>query len=226
MAAQDNILKMEEKVVLGLQHDPTIWISEGASRFSTSWKNKKIRWAELLARLKNATMTQETQAEYMKMSKPQQDQIKDVGGFVGGTLKSGRRKSDTVELRSILTFDLDFAPKDFVETMQLEAPYAWAIYSTHKHKADNPRLRLIVPLDRDVNPEEYEAIMRKMAEGIGLEYFDSTTFQPSRLMYWPSYSRDAEYVFEYNDAKLLSADKILGTKFGSRRRDWRSSRIL
>ena len=77
MAAQDNILKMEEKVVLGLQHDPTIWISEGASRFSTSWKNKKIRWAELLARLKNATMTQETQAEYMKMSKPQQDQIKD-----------------------------------------------------------------------------------------------------------------------------------------------------
>lgn len=209
MAAQDNILKMEEKVVLGLQHDPTIWISEGASRFSTSWKNKKIRWAELLARLKNATMTQETQAEYMKMSKSQQDQIKDVGGFVGGTLKSGRRKSDTVEIRSILTFDLDFAPKDFVETMQLEAPYAWAIYSTHKHKADNPRLRLIVPLDRDVNPEEYEAIMRKMAEGIGLEYFDSTTFQPSRLMYWPSYSRDAEYVFEYNDDKLLSADKIL-----------------
>ena len=208
-AAQDNILKMEEKVVLGLQNDPTIWIAEGSSRFSTSWKNKKIRWAELLARLKNATMTQETQAEYMKMSKPQQDQIKDVGGFVGGTLKSGRRKSDTVEIRSILTFDLDFAPKDFVETMQLEAPYAWAIYSTHKHKADNPRLRLIVPLDRDVNPEEYEAIMRKMAEGIGLEYFDSTTFQPSRLMYWPSYSRDAEYVFEYNDDKLLSADKIL-----------------
>ena len=51
--------------------------------------------------------------------------------------------------------------------------------------------------------------MRKMAEHIGLKYFDPTTVQASRLMYWPSYSRDAEYVFEYNDDKILSADKIL-----------------
>ena len=207
--ASENILKMEDKVVLGLSTNPKLWISEGKSRFDTNWKNRQVSWSELLGRLRNATMTQETQAEYLKMTKSQQDQIKDVGGFVGGTLEAGRRKSDTVKLRSILTFDLDFAPKDFVETMQLEAPYAWAIYSTHKHKPEQPRLRLIVPLDRDVDPEEYEAIMRKMAEGIGLEYFDSTTFQPSRLMYWPSYSRDAEYVFEYNDDKLLSADKIL-----------------
>ena len=207
--ASENILKMEDKVVLGLSTNPKLWISEGKSRFDTNWKNRQVSWSELLGRLRNATMTQETQAEYLKMTKSQQDQIKDVGGFVGGTLEAGRRKSDTVKLRSILTFDLDFAPKDFVETMQLEAPYAWAIYSTHKHKPEQPRLRLIVPLDRDVDPEEYEAIMRKMAEGIGLEYFDSTTFQPSRLMYWPSYSRDAEYVFEYNDDKLLCADKIL-----------------
>ena len=143
------------------------------------------------------------------MAKTDQDKIKDVGGFVGGTLKSGRRKTDTVQSRSLITFDLDFAPTDFVETMQLEAPYAWAIYSTHKHKPDSPRYRLIAPLDRDVDPEEYEAIMRKLAEHIGLKYFDPTTVQASRLMYWPSYSRDAEYVFEYNDDKILVADEIL-----------------
>lgn len=203
------ILKMEDKAVLGLRHNPKVWIAEGKNRFDTNWKNKQVSWSELLGRLKNATMTQETQAEYLKMTKTQQDQVKDVGGFVGGTLDAGRRKSDTVKLRSLLTFDLDFAPVDFVETMQLEGPYAWAIYSTHKHKPEAPRLRLIIPLDRTVDPEEYEAIMRKVAEGIGLKYFDSTTFQPSRLMYWPSYSRDAEYVFEYNDDELMEADKIL-----------------
>lgn len=172
----------------------------------------------LLGRLKNATMTQETQAEYLGMSKNQQDQIKDVGGFVGGTLTDGHRKSDTVKTRTLVTFDLDFAPTDFVEQMILNAPYAWAIYSTHKHRPNKPRLRLIAPLDRAVDPDEYEAITRKMADDIGMDYFDSTTFQPSRLMYWPSYSRDAEYVFEYNDGAPVEADKILGTY-----PDWRDA---
>ena len=79
-------LKLEEKAVLGLKYNPSLWISEGSSSFSTKWKNKQILWSVLLARLKNASMTQETQAEYMAMTKNQQDKIKDVGGFVGGTL--------------------------------------------------------------------------------------------------------------------------------------------
>ena len=203
------VTSMQAKSLPGIKNNPAIWISTGSSRFSTSWKNKQIRWSELLARLKDATMTQETQAEYFKMTKAEQDKIKDVGGFVGGTLKDGHRKSDTVQTRSMLTYDLDQAPQDFCVTMQLEAPYAWAIYSTHKHKPDKPRYRLIVPLTRSVSPEEYEAVMRKLGEDIGLQYMDATTFQPSRLMYWPSYSRDAEYVFEYNDEAVLDPDEIL-----------------
>ena len=209
-------LKLEEKAVLGLKYNPSLWISEGSSRFSTKWKNRQILWSVLLARLKNASMTQETQAEYMAMTKNQQDKIKDVGGFVGGTLSDGHRKSETVKTRSLVTFDLDFAPTDFVEQMILNAPYGWAIYSTHKHNPKKPRLRLIAPLDRAVDPDEYEAITRKMAEDIGMDYFDSTTFQPSRLMYWPSYSRDAEYVFEYNDGPAIKADEIL-----AKYPDWR-----
>ena len=203
------VTQLKEKSLPGIRHNPSLWIAEGDSRYSTSWKNRTIRWSELLARLKDATMTQETQAEYLQLPKSKQDNIKDIGGFVGGTLKDGRRKTETVELRSILTYDLDQAPEGFVETMLLEAPYAWAIYSTHKHSAVKPRYRLLVPLDRTVSPDEYEAIMRKLGEDIGLQYMDSTTFQASRLMYWPSYSRGAEYVFEYNDDELIKADEIL-----------------
>lgn len=205
----NTITSIQNKSLPGIKNNPSLWISIGKSRFDTAWKNKQIRWSELLARLKDATMTQETQAEYFKMTKAEQDKIKDVGGFVGGTLSDGHRKTDTVKIRTILTFDLDQAPADFTLTMQLEAPYAWAVYSTHKHTPDAPRYRLIVPLSRAVSPEEYEAVMRKLAEGIGLEYMDSTTFQPSRLMYWPSYSRDAEYIFEYNDDAVLDPDDIL-----------------
>ena len=164
------VTQIKEKSLPGIRHNPSLWIAEGDSRYSTSWKNRTIRWSELLARLKDATMTQETQAEYLQLPKSKQDNIKDIGGFVGGTLKDGRRKTDTVELRSILTYDLDQAPEDFVETMLLEAPYAWAIYSTHKHTATKPRYRVLVPLDRTVSPEEYEAIMRKLGESIGLDH--------------------------------------------------------
>ena len=68
---------------------------------------------------------------------------------------------------------------------------------------------MIIPLSREVTPEEYEAVSRMVAKDIGLKYFDSTTFQPARLMYWPSYSLDGDYVFDYNDAELLNPDEIL-----------------
>ena len=129
----NSITALKDKSLPGIVNNPTLWISEGSSRFSTSWKNKQIKWSELLKRLQDPTRTQETQAEYFKMKKSDQDSIKDVGGFVGGTLTDGHRKSDTVKVRTILSFDLDQAPVDFVLTMQLEADYAWAVYSTHKH---------------------------------------------------------------------------------------------
>lgn len=207
----ENVMSLSDKAVQGLQNDPSLWIAEGRSRFDVAWKNKQIRWSMLLARLRKATMTQETQSEYLAMTKNQQDTIKDVGGFVGGTLSDGHRKSETVKDRTLVTFDLDKAPKDLIEWLDLNAPYAWALYSTHKHRPEAPRFRLIAPLSRAVSPEEYEAITRKMAEEIGLQYFDATTFQASRLMYWPSYSRDGEYIFEYNDGRDVEADKVLAS---------------
>lgn len=108
--------------------NPSLWVSYGRSRFDTSWQNKEVLWSTLLSRFSHATQTQETQAEYLKMSKAQQDNIKDVGGFVGGTLKGGRRKSETVEKRSMICLDLDNAPDSFIDDMFIEEPVCWAIY--------------------------------------------------------------------------------------------------
>ena len=35
---------------------------------------------------------------------------------------------------------------------------------------------------------EYPAVARKVAQEIGMDMFDDTTYQPHRLMYWPSTS--------------------------------------
>ena len=193
-------------------------IAIGRNRQETKWKNKTVTWTELLERISETTRTYETAAEYRNMGKNDQDRIKDVGGFVGGILTEGRRKNGFVKARSIITLDADFATPDLWEDTAMLTTYAIAAYSTHKHNPEHPRLRFLIPLSRDVTPDEYEATARWIANEIGIDYFDDTTYEPARLMYWPSTSKDAEYFFEYADAPVLDPDKVL-----AKYTDWRDT---
>ena len=83
-------------------------IAVGNSRMDKKWKNQDISWADLCARCGSTIRTTETVEEYRKLKKGQQDGIKDVGGFVGGHLREGRRKSGMVLCRSLLTLDMDY----------------------------------------------------------------------------------------------------------------------
>jgi putative DNA primase/helicase len=65
------------------------------SRKAVKWKNGDTTMEALKARFQNTVRTTETIEEYRKMSKAQQADIKDIGGFVGGHLRNGRRKKDT-----------------------------------------------------------------------------------------------------------------------------------
>ena len=146
------------------------------------------------------------------MAKTQRDAIKDVGGFVGGSLKGGRRTAENLANRSLLTLDLDeidIAVKDLWDSITMLNDFEVVIYSTHSHEPKNPRLRLIIPLDRVVLPDEYEAIGRKLAEEIGIDMFDDTTYQPHRLMYWPSTASDGEFIYKRQEGPWLDPDEVL-----------------
>ncbi|MGL6202076.1 MAG: VapE domain-containing protein [Lachnospiraceae bacterium] len=194
-----------------LKHDGSLPIATGKSRHEKNWKNKNLPWSQILTKLEKPVTTAETYKDYMAMPKAKQDQIKDVGGFIGGSLKDGRRKAENVTQRQLIALDADFAPKGLIGDLEIEWGFGYAYYSTHKHSPDKARLRLLIPLDRPVTPDEYEAIARRIADDIGIDYFDDTTYQPSRLMYWPSVASDGEYLFDYYDEPWLSADEILDT---------------
>jgi len=149
-------------------------------------ENKDISWGEFKSSVRTTKRTTETVSEFRKLSKEQQDSIKDIGGFVGGALREGRRRNGYVLCRSLLTLDMDYAKAGVWE--QLEALYDWTccIYSTHKHTPEASRLRLVIPLTREVSEDEYPALGRMVAKDIGIDAFDDTTYEPSRLMYWPS----------------------------------------
>ena len=192
-----------------IQHDKQLDIATGVSRKTKTWKNKPVKWSELLDRLSQTTRTPETVAEYKAMSHDKQSDLKDVGGFVGGYCNNGSRSD--IRFRSILCLDADFADAELWPDWELLYGNAAAIYSTHKHTPEKPRLRLVVPLARNVEPDEYQAIGRRVAATLGIDKFDDTSYQPQRLMYWPSTSQDGEYVFDHLDAPLLDPDAVLAT---------------
>jgi len=190
--------------------DGLLTICTGSSRKSKVWKQKQIAWSDLICRLSNTKRTPETQAKFMKLSKAEQDDIKDVGGFVGGKLEGGRRTALTAGTRQIITLDADYADDNLWELMGICLPdYAACCYSTHKHTPEHPRLRIVMPLSRPVTPDEYQAVSRRIAAEFGIDYFDDTTYQPHRLMYWPSTSADAEFFFDWQDGAWLNPDAVL-----------------
>lgn len=201
-----------------LVNDGVVTIAVGSSRRCTQWQNKEMLWSELANRLAIPTKTTESMVEYKRMPKAKRDDIKDVGGFVGGTLRGGRRKADAIIQRRLLTLDIDSVPvgEDVWPAFELVLGCAAVLYSTHSHTARDQRLRLVIPLSRPVSPDEYAAVARRIAGDIGIDMCDDTTFEPHRLMYWPSTSIDAPFRYEMIDEPWLDVDEQL-----KRYTDWR-----
>jgi len=190
-------------------------IAVGKSRHDKIWVNKEFTWEDFLKPLEKTTQTYETLNEYLALPPERQAEIKDVGGFVSGFLDKGRRQASSVAFKQILTLDSDDATEDFWDICRMQFGCAMAIYSTHKHQIKKPKYRLLIPLSREVRKDEYESICRKVCSLIGMDMFDHTCFRVNQLMYWPSTSKDGEYVFKQQVGPWMDPDEILDMYF-----DW------
>lgn len=199
-----------------MTYDRKIKISAAGSRRAARWPAQEILLSELWTRLQTPVRSTETQAEYLRMKKPQQDDLKDVGGFVAGTLREERRRTGHVLGRDLITLDMDSIPPggtaDILRALD-GLGCGYCVYSTRKHRPDAPRLRVLLPLDRTATADEYEPIARRAAQILApdMKPFDPSTFEATRLMYWPSVSADGEYIFQWADKPLLSTDGMLAT---------------
>lgn len=192
--------------------DRQLVISVANSRFAAKWQRQLIFWSEFIKKLENPVRSTETLEHFIKLPKSKQDELKDVGGYVGGALLNNRRGSKNVESRDLITLDLDNIPAGMTDEVLKKISLLGCcliVHSTRKHEPSRPRLRVIIPLANKVSAEEYEPIARKVAEIIGIEWADPTTFQASRLMYFPSCSSDSAYVFKVLDGGFLDPKGIL-----------------
>lgn len=195
-----------------------IQISVADRRTATHWDAVQLDWGDFCTRLRSSMEQQtgtETHAEYMAMPKAQQDARKDVGGFVGGALRDGRRKRGCCTARSLITLDMDNCAPGSTEywANEILRMGTAAVYTTRKHDPEHPRLRAVFPTDRELSPEEYQPAARMLAQLLDpeMKVFDPTTFETERLMYWPSRSADSQSLcWDTPDGDRVSADELLG----------------
>jgi len=190
-------------------------VAVASSVTSKSWRNNEMEWEDFAKALHEPTVTRLTMAEYRKASKTEQKEIKDVGGYVGGYLLKGKRSAESVVHRQLVTLDVDYAHLHFWDDFTMQFGCEAILHGTHSHTKQNPRYRLILPLDREVSQDEYVAIGRKIAGLLGIDRFDNTTFEVNRLMFWPAHPADVDFYIEHQSGDFLSADDILGMY-----RDW------
>ena len=172
-------------------------IATAPTRTSIQWKNQRTDYHALLEKAYAPITIAATTQEYHALPKAQKDDLKDVGGYVAGHLRHGYRRKGHAHVKSFITLDIDNIPADIDLEAVLKDRLAcnWLIHTTLSHTPDSPRWRLWVFTVEDMNPDKYEAVARRIAEDInpGLTWFDATTFQPERFMYWPASTRDGEH---------------------------------
>jgi predicted P-loop ATPase len=157
-----------------------------------------MKWSMFLDRLEIPEVSRVTRADYETMDNAMRLKTKDCGGYVGGCFVGDARKESEVINRGVIVLDLDA----FSNMKELEGvwwdftqfyPSAAAIHTTFSHKPEAPRARLIVPLSKPLTAKEYSKAARRLARELKLDDMaDDTTYQASRMMFWPLVPRDGQ----------------------------------
>ena len=202
-------------------------IAIGNSIYSKCWNNIEMDWKELLGVLSHPKVTAETVEEYRSFNQDQKQNAKDHGGFVGGALieDGGRRKKDNILNRCMITLDIEAS--DVGPELSMREVYRFSsrinhravLYSTHSHRPDRPRLRLITPLPSPISACNYGTIARWYADWLGvLPWVDVTSLRPTQLMYWPSHSKNGEYLYRVHDGEIIQWKDFLPA-------DWKTTAV-
>lgn len=108
--------------------------------------------------------------------------------FVGGYFEGTERKEDAMVARTLLTLDIDdvdmsITDLEFHLLMNIEC--AFCAYSTYSHTPEKPRIRVVIPLDKEITPNQYRDISQRFGDDLGLP-LDACSYKPNQVMYMPS----------------------------------------
>lgn len=185
-------------------------------------KNKTATWSVLRRKCATPTRGHETMKDYLALPKAEQDRLKNVGFFLGGECANNRRKSNNISERSLIVLDLDAVTPEILDDLDggftALSGYEFFVYSTRKHTAAAPRLRVVILLQEPIPADRFAPLSRILASKIDptVDAIDDVSFRLAQLMYWPSVCSDGAFYFHHNAGAAVDAEAVLND-FG----DWR-----
>lgn len=116
-----------------MKNDRQITITVGNNRKSVNWQPQTIMLSEFYEKLRIPSRSTETMQEYLALKKSEQDDRKDIGGFVAGSLSGPRRKAGAVTGRDVITLDFDNIPprRHGGNRKTGRGPRVWVLYLFH-----------------------------------------------------------------------------------------------
>lgn len=177
----------------------------------------RASWAAIVELFRQPVVRPITSAAYQASSPKARAHSKNTGLFFGGKCADNHRGDNDLEYRSIVNLDLDLNCAHIWDDFQLLGSLdaldgmSYLIHTTRSHTEGAPKMRVLIPLSRDVEPAEYEPVARALAEKLdsSMKAVARESFVPAQGMYFPSVSRDQEYHFAAFDGEFFDPDKAL-----------------
>ena len=211
-----------------------VLFADGKKRNFGKAENKTAGWGHFQKFIRKPFVTPEKRKEFNRLSKDDQDDLKAIAGwFSGAQCAGGIRNLRNILDRNLVTLDLDYI-EDFVPDLIRTgnfgiSEYEFAAHSSRRHTVEEPRVRIIMPINRKVNQDEYIAISRILGHMIDphMKRVDKVSYRAAQMMFWPTCSKDDEknYFYHRNDGDILDADALL-EKFKEEIGDWRDLSLL
>jgi hypothetical protein len=134
-----------------------------------------------------------------------------VAGYSLGAFEGNRRALHRVEHVNALVLDFDSGDTTVKKATQLIPETQSAVYTTFSHMPRRPKLRVIYPLSRPVNAQEYAALWAWAESKITPlgHALDESARDASRFWYLPSHRPGAPYQWRETEGALLDVARAL-----------------
>lgn len=193
-------------------------LTEFASVNTKTGSRYEVEWLTLAKKLAKPYKSEFTREQFTSMSKDAQaiEKNKSHGAVYGESL-DGHKTKASIPLRCAITLDYDEPDADIVDRVKNACSgFACVLYSTINSTKSHPRVRVIIPTNRLINPDEHNAVGRLIADRIGTNGIDNSCLQQWRMMLYPAVLSDQEYIYWFNDKQILDVNEWLD-KYA----DWR-----
>ena len=164
-------------------------------------ENRVLSWTKFKEQFREPLRTAETQRDYFKRSEDEQKRLKELNGWWFRSQTEGKVRNRKSALPSdLITLDFDYPSPDFFEACRwglLPVDWDYFIHTSRRHTPEKPRFRMVILTKTPIPNDDYSAASRIVAWTIdsAMEWVDKVSFRAAQMMYMPTASKGAEYVF-------------------------------